>query len=328
MNDVIASKGDYKMYSEERDKSFHMPGGNHYDKMAIDIDIAFDRVGDLEKSGGVRPSRSIAKNLFCVFYNAYLRRTNRWERDIMTGMQRRWFDEFLDFWRNFLGGRPLSIVDFHALRQVYRIRSQEMDSYEWSSIDEHLARWKSDQTFSMLFHQLYNVALHPYMDLSFIKKGSRVLEYGCSHAPAYRAYREFWGHKMARWTLADIPNISFLYANYSYRADSDIDGLVKIGKDNIDNPLPDEKYDVIICNNVFEHLHAPVTIANMLIDHLSDNGLLCFDYILSEATGVDSKQGRMERPEAMKTIQNRTVLLKGNWEYERCSVGTCIVRKK
>ncbi len=227
-----------------------------------------------------------------------------------------------------LGGRPITIVDFHALREIYRISNQSVEGLNWNSIEEHMQNWKENGAIGSFFGQIYKHALKPFRDMRFLPRNARILEYGCAHAPYYRTYREFFSYKRAKWTLADIKNISFLYSNYSYSNDTDIDRFVLIDEKNADAPLEESQiFDVIFCTAVFEHLHAPLIIADMLLDHLEPKGLFVFDYIISEATGLDSEQGLLQRQSTIRRIKERCSLVSGEWGDESKSIGLCVCRK-
>lgn len=53
-----------------------------------------------------------------------------------------------------------------------------------------------------------------------------------------------------------------------------------------------------------------------------------FDYVKSEAIGLDSRQGLEQRLETLKWIKENTILVKGNLDNIDESVSLCISRKK
>lgn len=310
-------------------KIIHKEGSNYYDNMCIDIDSAFDSLSSLDNTKNKKICRLGIVNLISGGWKLTQQRMGVQETRVLIGKERKWFNEFRDFWSGYLEGRPISLVDFHGLRQIYRIRSQINIELSWDSIKEHMDNWKSANLMGTFMSQIYNSALFPFKNLLWLPRYSRVLEYGCSHAPYYRAYREFWGHKKAKWTLADIKNMPFLYTCFSYRNDPDIDRFIVIDENNANNPLNnDDLYDVILITAVLEHVHDPRVVVKMLIEHLKPEGQLVFDYIKSEAKGLDSKQGLEYRREALEYIKKNCVLIDGNLENIDASVGLCRVKRK
>lgn len=252
------------------------------------------------------------------------------ESRVLIGMRREWFDEFVTFWRDVLGGRPLSIMDFHMLRMHYRIAFQETETIVWSDTKQHEENWKRDKNISILFHQLYSDAISFPRNMNFIRKGDRVLEYGCSHAPYYRTYRKYYNHLKAKWTLADLKQISFLYSCYTYYQESSIENLVIIDADNMDNPLYtiDGNFDVIILTTVLEHVHNPLVVVKMLLSRLKKGGKFVFDYIKSEAKGLDSEAGLIGRKDALEYIKGSVNIVSGTLDNLDENIGLCIGIKK
>lgn len=173
--------------------------------------------------------------------------------------------------------------------------------------------------------------MQPITSLEFWKKVSksmRILEYGCSLAPYYYCYREFFSHLNCRWTLADIPNYPFHYARWLYRNDSDVE-FVTITDSDFTNPLKDvaEDFDVIILTTVFEHLDDPLYISNYLLKRLKIGGLFVFDYIKSEGKGLDHPKSQEMRQDCLKSILVQAQIVHGNINDISESIGFCIARK-
>jgi SAM-dependent methyltransferase len=195
-----------------------------------------------------------------------------------------------------------------------------------------MANWQRDKNIYILFGQLYSSALYPYRDLGFLKhyRNYRILEYGCSHAPYYRAYRQyFFRHIKAVWHLADILNISFLYSQYTYMRDPWVEKFITINTDNLWNPLYDVelKYDVIILTTVLEHVHSPLAVIELLTGYLQPGGLLLFDYIKSDALGLDSAQGLSQRMDTLQYIKQNYTILQGDFTNLEDSIGLCLGKK-
>lgn len=309
----------------------HKIGGNYFDKMRIDLDVAFEAVEDRGTTVIKKIYKPAIVNLwhrFIYIINKYPK--NRWEPKIITGMEREWFDEFYDFWSNFLGGRPLNVMDFNMLRMQYRLVAQHTDTLDWSSKEKHAENWKQDENMAILFQQVYNSALRPYREMRFMKKNMHILEYGCSNAPYYRSYRRFYSHYNAKWTLADLKQISFLYAKYSYGDDDAIEKMIVIDADNMDNPFGDlkEEYDLVILTTVLEHLHEPLAVVKMLLSKLKSGGILMFDYLVSHAKGLDSTNGLIQRKETIKYIANNTKLMYGDLSNIEKDISLCYAMKQ
>ena len=216
------------------------------------------------------------------------------------------------------------------LRMHYRIGAQETETQDWSSKKQHTDNWKQDKYIAILFQQVYSAALYPYKRMNFIKKDMRILEYGCSLAPYYRSYRKFYSHLNAKWTLADLRQISYLYSVYSYRNDDAIEQMIVIDENNMDNPFGNSigEFDVIILTTVFEHLHEPIVIAKLLLSKLKSGGILMFDYLKSHATGLDSEKGLTQRQETLEYIRNNTTIVKGDLSDIEKDIPVTLVKKK
>ncbi len=216
------------------------------------------------------------------------------------------------------------------LRFHYRVIMQETEGLIWSDSKQHELNWQRDKNMSYLFQQIYSDAINPIKDMQFISEGDRVLEYGCSHAPYYRTYRRYYNHLNVKWTLADLKQISFLYSCYTYYKESSIENLIIIDSDNMDDPLQniEGSFDVIILTTVLEHVHAPLTVVKMLLSRLKKGGKFVFDYIKSEATGLDSKAGLLERQDTLEYIKNSVDIVRGTFINFEKSIDLCVGIKK
>ena len=259
--------------------------------------------------------------------HTFLQQKRLFEFLTYVGIRHQWYDEFMDFWRTLLHGRPLTVTDFHNLRFHYRLKFQETSALDWSSTQQHMANWQRHKNLYLLFGAIYAHALNPYRDCSFLARPRmrRVLEYGCSHAPYYRAWKAYFNHYDVQWTLADVKNISFLFSRYSYRNDAAVEKFVIIDAKNADNPFKhgNEHFDAIILTTVLEHVHNPVTVIRSLTQHLRPGGVLVFDYIKSDAHGLDSAQGLSMRETALEYIREHYTLDSGDMSDITRSIGLC-----
>jgi SAM-dependent methyltransferase len=154
-----------------------------------------------------------------------------------------------------------------------------------------------------------------------------ILEYGCSLAPFYYSYRAFFSHLDCTWTLADIPNFPFHYAKYLYRNDANT-SFVTINDSDFTNPLGERRdFDVIILTTVLEHLDDPLLIVDYLLARLRPGGLLAFDYIKSDALGLDHPRALADREACLQRILAQTTVVHGQISDLSESVDFCIVRK-
>jgi len=156
----------------------------------------------------------------------------------------------------------------------------------------------------------------------------RILEYGCSLAPYYYCYREFFSHLNCKWSLADIPNFPFHYAKYLYRNDPDVE-FITINDVDFTNPLGEaSEFDVILLTTVLEHLDDPLFISGYLLKRLKTGGLLVFDYIKSEGKGLDHPRALEMRQECLRSILAQTQIVNGKINDINESISLCIAKKK
>ena len=124
----------------------HYPGGNYFDQMRIDIaasHVSLDTVNVAKRS----VKKSSFSNTFRLLLTGFLIRTNLWVPLVMNGLVRRWFDDFVAYWHDVLGGRPIPTVsDFNALLHDYRRGQQHVDELQWASPAKHVENWQTPPT--------------------------------------------------------------------------------------------------------------------------------------------------------------------------------------
>jgi len=264
-----------------------------------------------------------------------LKKMNLWETVVTIGVKRKWFDQFLDYWINVLGGLSLNVSDFHQLRFHYRKiahANTHLKQLSWNNEAEHLHNWQTPDNLYLTFNYVTKCALHPFRSRQLLKvldKDMRVLEYGCSLAPMYRTYREYLNHIPTQWVLADIPNFPFHYARQVYARDLEVEQFVTITEELFDDPLKNvqRNFDVIIVQEVFEHLHKPLHIAEYLVNRLNDGGLFFFDYAVSDAQGLDTSAALIERQSTLEYLSGKLEVVHGDFQNGEIS-GRCIGRKR
>lgn len=307
----------------------HLGDGNYFDNLRIDIGQSHQSIDSLSlpKLTNTRPRLA---NLFAYGWNALLQRFRLQEFFAVSGLRRAWFDDFHAYWADVLGGRPLTVLDFFMLLHDYRKRQQHTKELIWDSPDRHVANWQDPSELYSTFAFTRNTVLRPIVGRALwrhLKKGSSVLEYGCSLAPYYNCYRSFFPHLGCSWRLADIANFPFHYAKYRYRRDEGI-SFHTISPDRFKDPLESAiSYDAIVVTTVFEHLDDPVYVADYLLSRLNKNGLLVFDFVISEGKGLDTPQGLRMRNQCLEFIMSKVEIIHGTVDPDQ-NVGLVIGRRR
>ncbi|MGD8458441.1 MAG: hypothetical protein PVF83_18860 [Anaerolineales bacterium] len=311
-----------------------LPGGNNYDNITIDIQNSFISQNEwLRKVNKIQyGGQSKIKNTIKMFLFSQLKKHGLYEPLIDSGFIKRWFSHFHGYWFNVLQGvAPFNITDFNYLRALYRSRLQNKHNkvLTWENNKNHLAIWQEPANIQAIFHYAYKYALNPMRCPSimwkYLREGMRVLEYGCSMAPAYNTYRIFYNHIPVNWLLADIPNFPFHYARYVYGRDEGVEFQV-ISEEMFNDPLKNihTNFDLIIIQEVFEHLHAPLHIAKYLIERLNVGGLFSFDYALTKGFGYDTPISVEQRQDTLKFLEKHLKFIYGDYHNDEQKLGSYI----
>jgi SAM-dependent methyltransferase len=302
-------------------KAVHLGGGNYYDDLRIDISESHAKLdASLAKAvNNLQRSKSWFSFIKKLEYLATVvfQKAELLDGLCLLGWRRKWFNEFRKYWGACLGGRPLRQADFYLLYHEYRKKQQLPNALEWSTQDQHLQNWQSPNQFFSILAYVRQQAVCPIVPMhvwKHVPKNARILEYGCSLAPFYTCAREFALCKNAHWTLADIPGFAFHYAKYRYMSEQNVD-LVTISE--FTNPLPHQgDFDVIFLTTVLEHVDDPCALIGYLFKKMSAGGILVFDYILSEGTGLDTPSSLAGRIACIEFIQKNTILLSGSFDTD------------
>ncbi|MDX9860732.1 MAG: class I SAM-dependent methyltransferase [Rhodospirillales bacterium] len=307
----------------------HLDGGNFFDDLRVDIEkshVTLNRL-DVRK---VRRRKPALLNLGRFAVSGLLQKFKLQEFLAISGLKRRWFNEFHGYWTDVLGGRPLSVLDFFLLLHDYRKKQQHTNALEWTSPERHVQNWQDPSELYSTFAFTRNIALRPIVGPALwrhLPKRGEVLEYGCSLAPYYHCYREFFSHRECRWTLADIANFPFHCARYLYRHDEDV-AFHTIRPDRFRDPLESTKgFDVVILTTVLEHLDDPVFVADYLLARLNPGGLFVFDYIISEGKGLDTPKALEMRADCLSAILSKVEIVHGKVDATK-DVGLVIARRR
>jgi len=278
-------------------------------------------------------SQFLPVRMLRIVLHGILIKTGIWKRLIYSNLKLDWFYEFKEYWEKELGGRPLAPNDFWFLYGVTRLAQAEaryLEEKDEQDPNQFLGSWRQTAiSLRLIFHNTLKLALHPLVAYRFVKyipKGARVCEYGCGIAPITNSLIKYYPHLKLKFTCADIPHLLFHYMRWRFRSYDFVECL-PINDPLDENPLGDRKYDVIFVMAVFEHLPKPLAIAKHLHNALVEGGILIFDYIKSEAKGLDSYAGLKERLEVLKFIQKHFEILEGEIYLDGRNVGVVICRK-
>lgn len=164
------------------------------------------------------------------------------------------------------------------MASAYRQQIAEWDQAPRSTVDEIVDFYR--KTDSYLFelvefnyrHAAYQVWRQLIRDAVRSRAGRpqplRVLDYGGGIGSILLDLADL---PNLRLTYADIPGQTFAYAAWRFRQH-----LLPVQMLDASRPdqLGEESYDVIISLEVVDHVPDPLGLANYLVDHLADKGLL------------------------------------------------------
>ncbi|MBT3817687.1 MAG: class I SAM-dependent methyltransferase [Candidatus Magasanikbacteria bacterium] len=295
--------------------------GNQYEGIVIDINKKHD---DINKSN-VMSKSSHTNNFFVSSFYKILFYFGWYQRLVDSGFIRGWFHEFQEYWVYSLGGRPIRLHDFFFLYSWYRVEYQNVELDDEEDKVKFLYSWQKPENIYSVFGAVYRYALSPFQYFvyrKYLKKGTRILEYGCGVAPIISSLINDKNVDFD-FTIADIPQFTFHYAKWR---------LKQFGVNIIDidpNILPKfpHSYDTIFLSEVLEHLPNPDEVIQHLTKHLVSGGHLIFDYLISDCDGLDTKGGFFERKQVLEHIEKHYDIVMGKVDYDN-HMGRTIARKK
>lgn len=290
---------------------------NGFDNLPVDIGAIYAQhpLGQ-RASGG-----TLWKSPFSALYRSPLlpltARGQLWTALHRANLDQGWFDRLRLYWARVLGGRPLwGPQDFHFLRNLYRMRFQSVDLPDTDDAAVHLRVWQKPEILHHLFHSVYKESLfHCLPQVQHLSRfrgdWKSCLEFGCGVAPVVTTLFEFAPPSPARRVfISDIETVPFHYAAWKFAEFDHVFPLPLRASDNFALPL-DEKVDAIFCMAVFEHLQTPLEVVTKFHERLNAGGLLIFDYVLSEAGGLDTVQGLRERPRVLEFVERHFEIVHG-----------------
>jgi 2-polyprenyl-3-methyl-5-hydroxy-6-metoxy-1,4-benzoquinol methylase len=241
-----------------------------------------------------------------------------------------WFERFRRYWGKVLGGRPLwGVEDFYFLRNVYRMRFQNATVPDTTDAGAHLEAWQRPAVLSHLFHSVYKESLNHELRVlrplrGLARKPVRtLLEFGCGSAPITTTLCEFQPPRGRReiW-ISDIETVPFHYAAHTLAPFREIHAVPLRPENRFRFPVG-QKFDAIFCMTVLEHLQEPLAVVEHLRELLAPDGLLFFDYVKSDATGLDTVAGRDQRPATLAFLRGSFRILHGALDDDR-SIGLTV----
>ena len=296
---------------------------NHFDNFTLDILALKNKVL-------ANNSKKTLHHIFpmgLLLFNVVIHKLKISEEFVYSYLLTNWFQEFRNFWSEIMDGRPLDIIDFHFLRLSYRNKFQNVKHFNEPDNIDFLTAWHSNENMYLLFGSIWKYAKSAYLNfLAFyfeLPKKGKILEYGCGIAPITTGILKYFPSKKYAFEICDILQINFLYAIYNLSNRQNVKYHIMSPYNNL---IDKNNYSVIICQTVLEHIPNPLEVVKSFYDGLEDEGILVFDYIKGDGSGLDSKKSVEEREKTLKFIKNNFFLIKGKISFEK-SVGLCIVKK-
>lgn len=325
---AIAGRGNYERALMTAPLFDSPPNG--FDNLVVDVaalhrDTPVDRPADL----GLRWN-SPAERLYATSWLPLRPRAQAWQLLRRVRLDLSWFERFKRYWGQVLGGRPLwGVEDFYFLRNIYRMRFQNATVPDTTDAAVHLEAWQRPEVISHLFHSVYKESLNHELRVleplrALARKPPRtLLEFGCGSAPITTTLCEFQPPRGAmEICLSDIETVPFHYAAHKLAAFREVAAVPLRAENRFRFPQA-RKFDAIFCMTVLEHLQEPLAVVEHLSELLAPGGLLFFDYVKSDAAGLDTVAGRDQRPATLAFFRERFRILHGRLDDDR-SIGLTV----
>lgn len=308
---------------------------NGWDRYAPDVD-ALLKVQDLQRAPlGAVPWASAdgydlatrCRGLLRFAADAAVFKSGLHRSLVIASLRNGWFREFRTYWCDVLGNRPIELPEFHYLAGSYRSRFADLELPAGATSADHLSAWRDPRVVHSLFYYVFRTALEPFAVhpfLRFFPKAAQICEYGCGVAPITFSLSRYYRHLDFRATVSDIPTLLFHFVRWRFR---DAPYVLPLTIDPADDEPLGQDYDVVFCSTVFEHLPRPLAIARHIFSRLKPRGFLIFDYVQSEAHGLDSEGGLRERGDTLRFIAENFVVRRGDLRVDG-DVGTVVCQRK
>tara|TARA_A100001011_G_scaffold369643_1_gene425142 strand:- start:2742 stop:3629 length:888 start_codon:yes stop_codon:yes gene_type:complete len=293
---------------------------NSYDNLQFSLENLTKKL-ELEKI----KKKKFFPNFIKKYIDGFFIYTKIYRKLISSGLKDEWFEEFNYFWKNYLNGRPLYFNDFSYLLGVYRQKFQNISVKDNPDKKNFLAPWQSSESLYLLFGAVRKYAYEPFSFFNidkYLTNKTKFLEYGCGIAPISYSILNYSSKKPEIY-YADILQINSIYAQYRLKSRAK---FIKLEPENYNLNLPND-FDVITINTVLEHLTDPLDCIKYLTSILKKGGLLIFDYIISEGTGLDTIEALNQRSAVIEFISKNFLVLKGSLNYDK-SINIVVVKKK
>lgn len=308
----------------------HNQTPNGFDNLAVDVAelhrrFPVERPGDL----GIPWSSPVDRLYFTPFLPLSVR-NYAWHFLRRIRLDISWFARFKRYWGKVLGGRPLwGVEDFYFLRNLYRMRFQSGSAPDTTNTDLHLEAWQRPEMLSHLFHSVYKESLTNELRLwkpvRSLHQGTikSTLEFGCGSAPITTTLCEFAPIRNVEAWISDIETVTFHYSACKLSPFKNVHAVPLRPEKQFRFPS-EQKFDVIFCMTVLEHLQEPLAVFQHLHSLLAPKGLIVFDYVKSDASGYDTQAGLDQRPAVLDYVRNHFHILMGRLDPEH-DMGTTII---
>jgi hypothetical protein len=311
---------------------------NQFDNLKVCPEQVFTDFpfGNMNQKDAVKKDRKFNLSPFQKLYSLPwfpLRYRNfLWKLFHRINLDQTWFESFSSYWSEVLGGRPLwGTQDLFFLKNNYRIRFQNKQLPDTNSAGVHLQAWQEPEVLYLLLHYAAKESIANYADVvqlykKYAPNSKKLLEYGCSCAPITTSIFEFTRPTQDQsFYLCDLQSIAFHYGAYKFRNFNNVFPVLLKPEDNFQFKY-NEKFDVIFCLMVFEHLNEPLETVKRFHQMLNPGGVLFLDYIKGDGDGHDTIQAVEQRNDVLDYVDKHFSLLHGNLCSSE-SIGLTVVKK-
>lgn len=224
-------------------------------------------------------------------------------RELVLGVDRRIFEKTIRFYKDVHGWHisPREALQ-HALnkqahKQAWFARSRD-------SLEDRMHFYKEVHVYP--FRQPYNKRFGGYRwcrELVRHRPHPVILEYGCGSAVWTEHLVERF-HE-CQYVVADIPSTTLEFVTWKKRTYGYPYEILTIGPGKEGIPL-NREYDLIVCQDVLEHVPNPLEVVTAFVSHLSEGGVLLTDFL--NAPGGENLPESAEQRDAVKALLERSLV--------------------